>query len=50
MAPAALILFIPFALVGHALAISGLRAALGKKPRWREEDVEERLHESERPQ
>jgi len=48
--PAALIFFIPFALMGHALCISGLRAALGKKPKWAEEDVEERRHESERPQ
>jgi hypothetical protein len=47
--PAALIFFIPFALAGHALCISGLRAGLGKKRRRRERHVEERRHESERP-
>jgi hypothetical protein len=44
---AALVFIIPFALACHALCISGLRAALPKKPKRRERHVEERRHESE---
>jgi hypothetical protein len=43
--PAALIFFIPFVLIGHALAMSGLRAVMPKQRR-----VEEHRHESEEPQ